>query len=197
MASFDDAMTGEGGQAISGAATAAMGAATGNPIALMAGIAGIATSIFGGTEQAKVQKEEAGVSAEIAGYEEQINKQRQIQAQIMYSRQSLENLRNTQKTVAMNKAAAVAGGAQFGSGAAGGVGGAETSGALNQLNLSQDYTIGQNIFGLTSSIDADKIKLAKLGGEAATYGGIASIGQGLTSGAMSLGRLSGGFGAQG
>jgi hypothetical protein len=177
-----------------GVAEAGVGAATGNPIALIAGVAGIATSIFGGLEQAKVQKEEAGVSADIAELEMQINNQRKMLASATYQRQQTENMRKTMQAVSTSRAAAVQGGAQFGSGAAGGVAQARAEGAFNQANLSTDYLIGQKIFDYTSSIDQDQIKLAQLGGQAATYGGIASAGQGLASGAMSLGRLSGGFG---
>jgi hypothetical protein len=177
-----------------GAGEAGVGAATGNPIALIAGVAGIATSIFGGVEQASVQRQEAGVSAEIAGYEEQINAQKKQLATNIYQRQLTENFRKTQQNVALGRAAAVNQGAQFGSGAAGGKAQAEAEGAYNTLSLGQDYRIGQNIFGLTDKIDQDQIRLAQLGGEAATYGGIASVGQGLTSGSMALGRLTGGYG---
>lgn len=182
-----------------GLAQAGVGAATGNPIAIAGAIAGIGLSLFGGSEQAKVQKEEAGVSADIAGLEGQINTQRQRLAQVTYQRQQTENMRKTQQSASLARAAAVAGGGavqggQAGSGYAGGRAQAVEEGAFNQFNLSQDYTIGQKIFGLTGQIDQDQIRLAKLGGSAATYGGIASIGQGVTGGAMALGRLTGGFG---
>lgn len=185
------------GGAGSGIAQAGIGAATGNPIALAAGLAGIGLSIFGGTSQAGIQKEEAGVSAEIAGYEEQINKQRQNLATLTYRRQGIENMRKVQQSRSLARAAGVQGGAQFGSGVAGAEAQASAEGAFNTQDLAESYKIGQNIFGLTSSIDKDQIRLAQLGGQASTYGGVSAIGQGLTSGAMALGRLSGGFGAQG
>lgn len=182
----------------SGATEAVAGAATGNPIALAAGLAGIGLSIFGGLSQSNIQQQEAGVSAQIAGYEEQINKQRQLLATVTYRRQSIENMRKVQQSRSLARAAGVQSGAALtSSGVRGAESQASAEGAFNQQNLADEYSIGQKIFGLTSSIDQDQIRLAQLGGQAATYGGISAIGQGLTSGAMALGRLSGGFGAQG
>ena len=192
MASYTD-FAGTGGDAAGGAA----GAATGNPIAIAAAVAGMAGQIWGGIETARVQKEEAGISTEIAGYEEQINKQKQQQATLMYQRQSIENFRAAQKASHMSRAAAVNQGAQFGSGAAAGEKQAYGEAAFNQQNLAENYMIGQKIFGLTSSIDQDQIRLAQLGGQASTFGGISAVGQGVASSSMALGRLTGGFGAQG
>lgn len=175
----------------------AMGAATGNPIAIIGAVAGIGLSLFGGSEEAKAQKAEAEVSEQIAGYEQQINAQRQQLATDIYQRQSTENMRKAQQAGARSKAAATAQGAQFGSGAKAGEEQAGSEAAFNQQGLYQNYAIGQNIFGLTSQIDQAQIRLAQLGGQAAQGAGTAALGQGLTSGAMALGRLTGGFGAQG
>jgi hypothetical protein len=183
--------------AVSGGITALTGAATGNPIALAAGVAGIAMSLFGGSQEAKAQAEEAKVSAEIAGYEQQINKQRQILATATYNRQSTENFRKAQMAAHTARAAATNQGAQFSSGAISGEKQAYQKAAVNQQDLAENYQIGQNIFGLTDQIDAAQIRLAQLGGTAAEGAGLASMGQGLTSGAMALGRLTGGFGAKG
>jgi hypothetical protein len=178
-----------------GVAQAGIGAMTGNPIAIAAGVAGIAMTLFGGSQESKAQKEEAAVSAEIAGFERQINEQKRLQAGILYQRQTLENIRAAQMASHKSRAAAVNQGAQFGSGAGAGERQAGAEAAFNQSGLAQNYVIGQKIFGLTDQIDEDKMKLASLGGDAATGAGIASMGGALTSGAMALGRLTGGFGA--
>lgn len=186
----------DGLSAISGiAGMAGMGGGVGNPIALGAAAVGIGLSIYSGIEESKVASEEASTSADIAGLEGKINKVRQAQAGFQYQRQSLQNLRAAQMASHRSRAAAVAQGAQFGSGAAAGEKQASAEAAWNQSQLAGDYLYGQKIFGYTDQIDADKVKLAQLGGDMAKYQGIGSIGSTLTGGAMGLGRLTGGFGS--
>lgn len=202
MSGFDLFGSGSGTSIAGSAVGAATGAATGNPIALVAGLAGIGMSLFGGQGEAKVAKEEAQVSQQIGMDEQQINQQRQNLATLTYQRQGIENMRRVQQGRALARTAAVAGGGstmgtQAGSGERGAESQASAEGAFNAANLAQSYQIGTNIFGITSDINQKQIQLSQLGGIGAGYAGIAAIGQGLTQGAMSLGRLTGGFGAQG
>lgn len=169
----------------------------GNPISLAMGAAGLGLSIYGGLQESKIEGQEAQVSASIASDEEQINKQRQQLATLTYNRQTTENIRQAQMGAARAKAAGVNQGAQFGSGSVAGVEHASSEQAFNQQNLNQNYTIGQNIFGLTSQIDQSQIQLAQLGGAAAGAAGIAGLGGALMGGSMAAGRLTGGFGATG
>lgn len=190
------------GSAVGGAVGLGLGLATGNPIAIIGGIAslvGAGMSFLGSSGEAKVQSQEAQVSAEIAGQEEQINTQRQILAQQIYQRQSLENFRRTNVAYHTARAAAVNQGVsairgQSGSGLPGGESQVEAEGAVNQTNLSDNFLIGQRIFGLTSSIDQYKQQLARLGGSAASYAGEASLGSSIASAGPALTRLSAGFG---
>jgi hypothetical protein len=178
-------------------AAAAGGMGGGGIIGMAVAAAGIGISIYGGLQEAKVQQQEAQVSKEIAGYEMQINEQRRVQAGIQYQRQSVENIRMAQMAASRARAAGVAQGAQYGTGAKAGVEQAQSEQAFNQLGLYQNYQIGQNIFGLTSQIDYAKMKMADLQGSEAKWAGVAGLGSALAGGSMAIGRMSGGFGAQG
>lgn len=191
------ASTSPAGTAVGSGITALTGAATGNPIALVAGLAGIGMSLFGGLGEAKTQKEEAQVSIGIAEDEQQIQAIKQQQMEATAARQSLESFRKQQQAIAISRASTTAQGAQFGSGAQGAKAQEVAEGAFNQYGIAQNLLLGRQTFAETSDINQKQIQLAQLGGTAATYGGYAAMGQGLTSGAMALGNLSGGFGAKG
>ena len=183
----------DGLSAISG--LAGMAGGVGNPIALAAAGVGIGLSLYAGSQESKIASEEASTSADIAGLEKKINETRQAQAGFQYQRQLTQAIRAAQMASHRSRAAAVAQGAQFGSGAGAGQRQAGAELAWNESQLSGDYLYGQKIFGYTNSIDADKVKLAQLGGSMAEAQGLGQIGSALTGGAMSLGRLSGGFGS--
>lgn len=159
---------------------------------------GLAGSLFEGMKESKIADQEAGVSQQIAGYEEQITRQRQQQMMLFSQRQQMENFRNVQKARAQGMSAAVNAGAQFGSGIAGAQSEAAAQGGQNQRNLGQDLQIGQNIFGLTDQIDSSKMQLSSLQGSMASaqgmgaiFGGMSGLGQGLLGGSNSLGHLFG------
>jgi hypothetical protein len=179
------------------AAPASAGIGFGGLISVAATAAGIGISIYGGMQEAKVQQQEAAVSKEITGYEEQINEARKVQAQVQYQRQLTENFRQSQMAAARSRAAGVGQGAQFGSGAVAGREQAAGERAYNVKELAQNFTIGQSIFDITSSIDAAKIKMSDLESSAAKWQGIANIGSAIAGGGQALGKLSGGFGTQG
>lgn len=169
--------------------------ATGNFVGAAIGAIGLGTSLFGSMGQAKVSKEESQLSAANAGYEEDIDKQRQQQMVLTSRRQQLENFRNTQRARAQGLNASVNQGAQFGTGMLGGQAQAADQGNYNSLGISQNLGIGQSIFGFNEKIDANKIQLASLGGDAATYAGYSAIGGDISKAATPLGNLFGGFGS--
>lgn len=189
-------------QGLGGAVQAGVGLATGNPIAIIGGIAslvGAGMSFFGASGEAKVQQQEAQVSEEVAATQMQIDKQRQILAQAIYNRQVNENFRKTNIAYHTARAAGAAAGTsliggQQSSGVAGGMAQTEAEGATNQVSLGLNYQIGQNIFGLTQQEDQLKIQMAQLGGQAAGYAGQAALGGAIASAGPALTRLSGGFG---
>lgn len=197
MASYDDAQSIAGGAVQTG-----VGLATGNPIAIIGGIAslaGSALSFFGASKQAQVQEQEAKVSSEIAGVQMQIDEQRRQLATNIYQRQSAENFRRTQLALHSARAAGVqsglsAGKGQGSSGVQGGEAQVTAEGATNAFNLGQEYQIGQNVFGLTKQEDLYKMQLAQLGGTAASYAGISALGSSFAQAGPAITRLTGGFG---
>lgn len=151
--------------------------------------------LFGGLKQADVAHQTAQVSMDVAHQEQGINDQKQQQMSLQANRMQLENFRNVQRARAQGLNAATQQGAQFGSGLAGGQGQAEDQGFFNSLGINQNLQIGQNINGLNSNISQDKIKIAGLGGQAATDQGISSLGGALISSAGALGKMSKGVGS--
>lgn len=169
-------------------------AATGNPIGAITSLIGLGTSIFGTSQQAAIAKETAAVSAANAGLEERVDDQKH-QAMVLSSRrQQMENFRNTQRARAAGLNASVNQGAQFGSGEAGGQAQAADQGGYNALGINQNTQIGNNIFGFNNQIDQNKIKLASLGGDAASAAGLTAIGGDITKASGSFGNLFGSLG---
>lgn len=147
-----------------------------DPVSIGLGLAGLGMQLFGGFKQAEVSKQTAQVSAGIAADEQQVQVQKQQQMQLEADRTNLQNFRRTQQVKAQGLATATAGGAQFGSGIAGAQASETSEGLYNSLGINQNLEIGKNIFGINSDISGKKIKLAQLGGEAATDQGISSMG---------------------
>jgi hypothetical protein len=160
-----------------------------DPISIGLGLAGLGMQIFGGLGAASVAKQSAQVSADVSGQEQAINVQKYQQMQLDANRSQLQNTRKVQLARAQGLATATGQSAQFGSGLAGGQAAASDQGGVNALGINQNLSIGQNIFSDTSSINADKMKLAELGGTAATDQGIASLGGAV----MKAGPVIGGF----
>lgn len=153
------------------------------------GIVGLGMSIFGGLGQSGVAKQQANVSAGIAGDEEQLNTIKQRQNTLSTNRAQLENLRNVQRARAQGVNSAVQGGAQFGSGMAGGQAQVADAGMTNSVGLSQKLQTSNEEFGVTGDIDQKKIQMAQLGGQMATDAGWASLGGSLTKSAPMLGNI--------
>lgn len=170
-----------------------------DPITMAAGISsliGTGISLFGsgkansaGQMEAETMQKEAQVSGQITGLDKQINAQRQQQMVLVNQRQQMQNIRNTQLARSMAINSAVNQGAQFGTGVAGGVGQIAAQGAQNTRDLSQNFQIGQNVFGLNNQIDDLKVKMSELGGQAAMYQGQAAQGQALANSGAAIGRL--------
>lgn len=160
-----------------------------DPVTAGLAIVGLGMSLYGGMGQAAVSKQQAAVSSDIAGQEQNINVQKQQQAQLEERRSSLQNMRQAQQMRAQATAAATNQNAQFGSGLKGGIAGVTNQENQNQEGLNQNWQTSQNIFGYNSAINSDKMQLASLGGTAATYAGISSLGGSLTSNAKTIGGL--------
>lgn len=156
--------------------------------ALLAQGTGLALSLFGGNKQAEVSKQEAQVSGQIAGEEQQINQQKYQQMLLETNRAQLENYRNFTRQKSYALAASVNQGSQFGSGLPGAQAGTTQGAVQSSLGISQGQQIGQNIFGITQDISANKIKLAGLEGDKATAQGLSQLGGTLFSVGPTLGK---------
>ncbi len=166
-----------------------------DPISIGLGVVGLGLQLFGGMKQAENAKQQAGVSAQIAGEEQQVNDQKQLQMQMSASRQQLEIFRNTQKAQSMGLTAATSQNAQFGSGVEGGQAEAVAQGMFNSLGVSQNLEIGNRIAGIDRGISSNRIQLAQLGGNAATDQGLVSLGGSLLKAGPTLGALGKNVGA--
>jgi hypothetical protein len=175
------------GDALDQAATGSGGGLGGWTAAI--GIGGLALSAIGQEQQSKAQSAVYQSDINTASLEMQVNEQRRQQMNLNFRRQSIENLRNVQKTQAQGMAAAVAGGAQFGSGAKGGQAQAAAQGGWNMESLSQNFQIGNQMFNLDNQIDQQKIAKAQAETAASKASGIASLGGDITKGAGNIAQL--------
>jgi hypothetical protein len=164
-----------------------------DPISLGLGVVGLGMSIFGGLGQAKAQKEEAQISSEIAGQEQQENNVKLQQMAIENRRQNMEIIRNNQRQRALATAAAVNQGAQFGSGLQGGLAGVTDQSTYNLLGSNQSLMFGQQIGAINNTISGYKQQLASIQGSSATDAGIASLGGALMKSGPTIGAMSKGF----
>lgn len=169
-------------------------AATGNYLGAAVSAVGLGMSIFGGMEQSNVAKQQAEVSGDIAKQELGINAEKQRAMEIAGRRQQLEIIRNGQRARALAENNAVSQGAQFGSGLAGGLAQVSADTNYNLSGVDLGLMSGRTIAGFNNAISQDKIKLASLGGDAATAAGYTSLGGSLLKAGPYVGALSGGFG---
>lgn len=163
---------------------------------LSLGIAGTIGSVGASMQQATYQEEAAQVSEQIGGEEQSVNAMKQMQMNLTSQRQQMQNLRNVQRTKAAGLAGATGTGAQFGSGLKGAQASETAAGATNALDINQNQMIGNKIFSETSQIDAEQMRLANIqgnaaysAGQAAIWGGVASLGTSLFSSAKFLGPI--------
>jgi len=157
-------------------------------------IAGLATSIFGQHGASQSAGQIAHIQQTIGQIEIQQNALREQQMTLSSQRQQTENLRNVQRARAAGLATAVGQGAQYGSGLAGAQGAASSQGAYNALGFSQNYSIGQQMFGLDSQIDQYRMQLAGLQGQMNTNQGISMLGSDITRAAQPATSVLGSFG---
>lgn len=150
------------------------------------GAAGLGLSIAGTLSGMSEAKQQSQLSMGVAQGQENIDALRQQQMQLQSSRQSMENLRNTQKALATGKAAAANQGALYGSGYAGGQAQATDQGGWNALNINQNLEIGNQIFAQDQTIDQEKIQEAQVAGKQATSQGEMAIGGDVLSAGLKI-----------
>lgn len=181
---------------VGSAASIGINAASGNWIGAAIGAIGLGTSLFGSLSSAGVSKQSAQLSAQNASLEGNENAVRQ-QAMLTNARRSqLEIVRNAQRARAMSVQTSTTQGAQYGSGAAGGAAETTNEGYFGLQGVNQQVAFGQQMFGLDATISQNKVRMAQLGGTAATDQGIASIGGALMKSGPALGNIFGGIGSK-
>lgn len=163
--------------------------ASGNLIGAGASAVGLGMSIFGGLDQSRIAKEQAGVSADIAGQEQGINQQKQQAMELAGRRQQLEIIRNNQRARALAENSATNQGAQFGSGLQGGLAQVTDQSTFNLVGVNSALETGRNIAGYNDKISQDKIRLAQLGGDASSAAGFASLGGSIMKAGPTIGAL--------
>ncbi len=133
----------------------------------------------------------------IAGLEKQAEEQRHKAMVLQARRQATEISRNQQRANAMALQAATSQGASQGSGLQGGYGQIAGQTATNMAGVNQNYQIGENMFGINNQISNAKMQIAQLGGEAAMWQGISSLGGSVMKIAGPLGNMMQGWGGNG
>lgn len=168
-----------------------------DPFSAGLGIVGLGIQLFSGFSQANTAKQIAGVNQDIAGQEQNINQQKQLQMQLEAHRSTLQNYRNAQRARSQALAAGVEDNAQFGSGLPGGLAGISSQAAGNAQAVNQNLQIGQTIFGYNNKISQDKMQLASLGAQSAQEQAWGSLGGALVKNSGTIGGLGKDIGAAG
>lgn len=158
------------------------------------GVVGVGMSIYGGLSGAKVAKQEAGVSQAEAATEQSINSLHEQTSLVAGRRAQMETVRNMQRARAMSIQAGVSSGSQNGSGLQGALGSDTDQGLTGLSNINQKLQSGQQLYGYTGQINADKQQMASLQGQAATDQAWSSLGGSLIKSAPMLGNMGKGVG---
>lgn len=171
--------------------SAGMGAATGNPLAIASGVAGLGLSIFGGMGQSDAAAKKAQAEREIAGLEQKQDLVRKQAMEISARRQQMEVLRNQQRARSLALQNATTQGAQGGSGLQGGYGQIGGQSNVNLLGINQNLMAGQQMFGLNAQIGAQKMNISSAESQSATSAGLSKLGGSLMSSFGPIKNLSG------
>lgn len=162
-----------------------------DPLTLGIGAVGLGMKVIGGFGAASAQSSAYALQQQEAQSEQQINVQKQQAFEIQTKRSQLENYRNVQRARAQGLNASVQGGAQYGSGVAGGQAQATDQGTFNNVGLGQNLLTSKNIFADNTAINQDKIGIAGYQSTAATDQGWANMGGALMAGAGTMSNIFG------
>lgn len=163
--------------------------------AVMAASAAVGTglSIAGSMKSSAAAKQQSQYSMDIAQQEQ---KQDQLRAQAMEisaGRQQTEILRNNQRARALALSNATNQGAAYGdsSGIKGGLAQIQGQTNFNLQGLSDNLTLGRQMFGLNANISQDRIGIAQAGWQLAQGQGLSSLGSAISGAGKSASNLSG------
>ena len=167
-----------------------------DPISMGINAVGLGLQIYGAFSGSSDAHKAAGISKDIANQEMQINALKQQQMELEGRRTQVQNIRNTQRSIALGLNSAVNQGAQMGSGLGGGYAQSVNQGNWNMLGVDQALGIGRDIAGHNNKISQDKMQLADVQSDQATDQGIASLGGSLLKSGGIIGQFAQGFGGK-
>lgn len=150
---------------------------------------GLGLSIFGTVGSMNAAGEQNKEQQKQIGLQQQLEGQRHQQMVLNSERQSMEAFRTQQRMRAMGLEAATQQGAAQGSGLQGAYGQVRGQSGVNQLGISQNEQIGENMFGINSQISSNKISMAETQQKSQMYGGISSIGGSIFGASKSLNNI--------
>jgi hypothetical protein len=168
-----------------------------DPISAILGGVGAGMQIVGAISAASHEAKINQDQQQILGQEQAENDVRQQAVAMMAKRKEIQSVREAQMAGARSRAAAVQGGAQFGSGAKAGEQMAMSGNAYNQETISQDLLTANQMFGIDRSINALKSNIGVQQTSLNNAQMWSSIGGDIMGSAKALGNLSGSMGSWG
>lgn len=168
-----------------------------DPVTAIMGGIGLGIELYGASKAKQASGRISQDQQQILGQEQAENDVRQRAVAMMAQRKQIQSVREAQMAGARSRAAAVQGGAQFGSGAKAGEQMAQSGNAYNQETISQDLQSANQMFSLDRGINQLKSQIGYAQTSLSNAQGIEQIGASLMGGAGALGRLSGGLGGGG
>lgn len=166
-----------------------------DPLSLGLGIVGLGMQLFGGASAADEAKQQAALSNQVSGIQQQENSQRQEMAEIQSRRSSMEVYRNAQRARSTALSTATNQGAQMGSGLSGGYGQISGQADTNLLGISQSILASRQKFAEDTQINGLSQQIRTSQGNQAEDQGISSLGGAISGSAKTFGSLTQGFGS--
>jgi len=160
-----------------------------DPISLAISAVGLGVSLFGSHKQSQIAGQEAQVSNQMIGVEQQQNDLRQQVMNLSARRSQMEVLRNAQRARAMAVQAGANQGASYGSGLAGGLASVTDQAAYGLQGIGLQQQAGNQMFGYDRTISGYKQQLATLKGQEASAQGVSSLGGAIMKAGPMIGPL--------
>jgi hypothetical protein len=162
---------------------------------ITAGI-GIGITAIGMIGQSRAKKKYAKYSQMASQASIDAERLRERQMELEGLRRQREIIRQMQAAQSMSVATTAAAGAQYGSALPGALGQSRAQGNRQQNDVFQNLEIGRALFDANERKLQAEAMMAKHSGNASTFGGLASLGQGIFQSAEKVDRIGTTFGRQ-
>lgn len=159
-------------------------------IAAVTAIAGVGLSAFSAVGQANAASRSAELQQEQIAEQQKQEALRKRAMELDARRRQMEVLRNQQRARSIALATSTGQGA--------GLGGSQLQGAYGQISgqantqgvgIEQNLDLGRQMFDINANISSNRIAMAGVAGESATYGALGSLGGTLINSMGAVGRL--------